>query len=413
MRNETARAWREIDLEALSHNAAVLQSRLSPGQELMAVVKADAYGHGAAAVARCLQRHGVRAFAAACLSEGIALRRAGIRGTILILGYTPPEQAPLLRRWRLVQAVADEAHGRALAAQNCPVRVHLALDTGMHRLGIPAEDRAALAALFAEKGLRIEGIFSHLCVCDSLTDADARYTRRQLESFYGAVRWLRAAGCDPGAVHIQSSYGLLNLPPQPCRYLRAGILLYVVPSGEEPAAFWPDLRPVLSLRARVASVRRLSAGEAAGYGLAFRADRDAALAVVTIGYGDGLPRELSQRGGQALVRGRRCPMVGRMCMDQLFLDVTEIPEVRPGDVVTLIGRDGSQVLPAREAARRCGTITNELLSRLGPRLPLIYAPQIQGLQMEKAVLFFGRSVGKSPTGTQTVAAKWRKRHALV
>lgn len=366
----TARAWREIDLDALTHNAAVLQKCLPPGQELMAVVKADAYGHGAVKTACCLQKSGVHAFAVACLGEGIALRKAGIRGMILILGYTTPEEVPLLRRWRLIQTVADEAHGHALAAQGRPVFVHLALDTGMHRLGVPAGDREALARLFREKNLRIQGVFSHLCVSDSLEDGDENYTRGQLETFYKAVDWLRAAGYDPGAIHIQSSYGLLNLPPQPCRYLRAGIILYGVPSDGALTASWPDLRPVLSLRARVASVRHLEPGEGAGYGLAFRAERDTVLAVVTIGYGDGLPGQLSQTGGEALIRGRRCPMVGRMCMDQLFLDVTDLPEIRSGDVVTLIGRDNGQEIRAQELADRCGTITNEILSRLGRRLPL-------------------------------------------
>lgn len=366
----TARAWREIDFAALAHNAAVLQACLPEGQELMAVVKADAYGHGAAKTARCLQKHGVHAFAVACLGEGIALRKAGVRGTILILGYTAPEEVPLLRRWRLTQTVADEAHGHALASQGRRVRAHLALDTGMHRLGVPASDREALARLFQEKNLRIDGVFSHLCVSDSLTDADQSYTRHQLDAFYAAAAWMRSAGYDPGAVHVQASYGLLNLPSQPCRYLRAGIILYGVPSDDAPTASWPDLRPALSLRARVASIRHLASGEGAGYGLAFRAERDTALAVVTIGYGDGLPRQLPQRGGEALVRGRRCPIVGRMCMDQLFLDVTGLPEIRPGDVVTLIGRDGGQEIRAQELAGHCGTITNEILSRLGHRLPL-------------------------------------------
>ena len=365
-----ARAWREVDLEALAHNAGVLQRALAPGQKLMAVVKADAYGHGAVRVCRRLWRSGVRAFAVACLAEGIALRRSGVRGTILILGYTRPEDAPLLARWRLTQTVADADHGRALDAQGVRLRVHLALDTGMHRLGIPAGDRAAIAAMYRLPQLRITGTFSHLCVADSLTAADTAYTQRQLAAFYETVAWMRAAGYDPGAIHVQASYGIWNLPPQPCAYARAGIALYGVRSGEAPVQRALDLRPVLSLRARVASVRRLEPGEAAGYDLAFHAHRETRLAVVTIGYGDGLPRELPQRGGEVLLRGRRCPMVGNLCMDQLLVDVTELDTVAPGDVVTLIGRDGGQEIRAEAVAERCGTITNELLSRLGRRLEL-------------------------------------------
>ena len=367
----TARAWREVDLEALAHNAAVLQKALAPGQKLMAVVKADAYGHGAVPVCRRLWKAGVRAFAVACLAEGIALRRSGVRGLILILGYTRPEDAPLLARWRLTQTVADADHGRALDAQGLRLQVHLALDTGMHRLGIPVGDRADIAAMYRLPHLRITGTFSHLCVADSLTAADTAYTRRQLETFYETVAWMRAAGYDPGSIHVQASYGIWNLPPQPgCAYARAGIALYGVRSDTVPVQRALDLRPVLSLRARVASVRELEPGEAAGYGLDFHADRETRLAVVTIGYGDGLPRELPQRGEEVLIRGRRCPMVGRMCMDQLLVDVSELQDLRPGETATLLGRDGGREIRAEDVAERCGTITNELLSRLGRRLEL-------------------------------------------
>ena len=361
------RAWRELDLDALTHNARALGDALTPDCQLMAVVKAQAYGHGAGPVARCLQREGVRAFAVACLTEGIALRKQGVRGTILVLGFTPPQEAPLLRRWRLTQAVADARHGRALAAQG-PVEVHLALDTGMHRLGIPAEDRNAIAQMYALKGLHIRGVFSHLCVSDRLDKEDVDFTLDQLTLFYDTLAWMETHHLDPGKVHIQASYGVLNLPPQRCDYARAGIALYGVYSDLSPVQRRLDLRPVLSLRARVATIRTLAPGEGAGYGLAFRARRATRLAVVTIGYGDGLPRQLPQRGGRVLIRGRSCPMVGRMCMDQLLVDVTELDEADAGDVVTLIGRDGREEIRVEELAADCGTISNELLSQLSPRL---------------------------------------------
>lgn len=366
----TARAWREVDLAALRHNAQVLRNTLAPETELMAVVKAEAYGHGGAVTACALQKTGVRAFAVACLTEGIALRKAGVRGTILILGYTAPEEAPLLERWHLTQTVADIDHGRALAARGRRVHVHLALDTGMHRLGVPAENREEILEVFRLPNLVVDGVFSHLCVSDSLEAGDVAYTQEQLTLFYDTVAWLRAAGYDPGKLHIQSSYGLWNLPKQPCAYVRAGIALYGVRSDDAPVQRNLDLRPVLSLRARVASVRTLSAGESAGYGRAFRAERETRLAVVTIGYADGLPRDLPQRGGKVLIRGQRCPMVGRMCMDQLLVDISDLLEVASGDTVTIIGRDGGQVIRAEELASCCGTITNELLSQLGSRLSI-------------------------------------------
>lgn len=371
MREETSRAWREVDLNALAHNARVLQGALAPGCRLMSVVKADAYGHGLIPVARRLEAEGVKAFAVACLEEGIALRQSGVQGKILILGYTSPGMAFQICRWKLVQTVADEDHGRALAAQGVPLSVHLALDTGMHRLGIPAEDHKALQHLYELPNLNIEGVFSHLCVSDSLEAKDVSFTCTQLERFYATVRWLKTHGLDTGAIHIQASYGIWNLPPQPCSWARAGIALYGVFSNDAHTERKLDLNPVLSLRARVASVRTLLPGEGAGYGLAFWADQMRRLAVVTIGYADGLPRSLSQQGGEVLLHGTRCPMVGRMCMDQMMVDVTDVPCVKPGDVATIIGTDGGEVIRAEDVAGQCGTITNELLSRLGQRLPIV------------------------------------------
>lgn len=371
MREETSRAWREMDLNALAHNARVLQAALAPDCRLMAVVKADAYGHGAVPVARRLEAEGVKAFAVACLEEGVALRRSGIQGKILILGYTPPEMAFQICRWKLVQTVVDEDHGRALAAQGVPLSVHLALDTGMHRLGIPVEDHEAISRLYELPNLNIQGIFSHLCVSDSLEAKDVSFTHAQLDRFYGAVRWLKTHGMNPGEIHIQASYGIWNLPPQPCSWARVGIALYGIFSNDALTERKLDLHPVLSLRARVALVRTLLPGEGAGYGLAFRANQIRRLAVVAVGYADGLPRSLSQQKGEVLLHGIRCPMVGRMCMDQLMVDVTDVPCVKPGDVATIIGKDGRQVIRAEDMAGQCGTITNELLSRLGHRLPIV------------------------------------------
>ena len=372
-----ARAWRELDLAALRHNARVLQAALPAGCRLMAVVKADAYGHGLRPAARCLQRAGVRGFAVATLAEGIALRRAGVRGTVLVLGWTDPAEAARLRAWRLTAAVAGPEHGRALAAAGQGVRVHLAVDTGMHRLGLPWDDPDALAELFALPGLRVTGVFSHLCVSDSPAPADRAFTREQARRFAAAVDALRARGLDPGAVHLQASYGIWNADTlagaaPPCAWARAGIALYGVPSDSAPVDAPLDLRPALALRARVAAVRRLAAGEGAGYGLAFRAARPTTLAVVAIGYADGLPRDLAERGGGVLLQGRRCPMVGRLCMDQLLVDATDLPDPPcPGDTATLIGRDGAAQITAVQLAAACGTITNELLARLGPRLGLL------------------------------------------
>ena len=369
------RAWREIGLDALRQNAAVLRAALPSGCALMAVVKADAYGHGAVLTARILAREGVDLFAVACLSEGIALRKGGIRGKILILGWTDPAQAPLLRRWRLCATVADAEHGRALSARGVPLHVHLAVDTGMHRLGIPAEDTDQLTEMFALPNLRVDGVYSHLCTSDGDTPADREFARRQTETFTHTLALLRGLGLDPGLTHLQASYGVLNPGCVQGRHFdaaRLGLILYGVRSDDTPVESSLPLRPVLSLRARVAAVHPVRAGEGAGYGLAFTARRDTCLAVLAIGYADGLPRDYAAKGGVVLLQGRRCPVVGRVCMDQMLVDATGLPQPpRAGEIATLIGTDGEETLRAEEVAAACGTITNELLSRLGPRLGLL------------------------------------------
>lgn len=368
---DKSRAWREVDLEALSHNARTIRDRLGGNCRLMAVVKADGYGHGAAAVARTLQREGIRHFAVACLTEGIGLRKAGIRGSILILGYTPPEEAAVLARWGLSQTLVDEAHALALAAQGKRVKAQVAVDTGMHRLGVPAEDIPALERIFRLPGLRIEGLFSHLCVSDSLEAADVAFTEKQKERFLKTAERLRQKGVRLGLTHLSASYGIMNGYEEGFDLARVGIALYGVHSDGGRVKCGLDLRPVLAVRARVALVRELKAGDQAGYGLAYQAPHPVRLAVVTMGYADGLPRDWARRGGQVLIQGRRAPAVGRLCMDQMLVDVTGIDGVKAGDRVTLIGRDGGQELSAEEAAESCGTITNELLTKLSDRLPIL------------------------------------------
>ena len=360
------RAWKELNYENLKWNVEKLQALLPEGCAFMAVVKADAYGHGAVPVSSYLNRIGVRAFAVATLREGIQLRKAGIQGEILILGYTPPQDAYLLTANDLIQTAADCAHARALnAAAPYPVKVHLKIDTGMHRLGERAEHIEALASLFALPRLRILGMYSHLCVADSQEIDNVLFTRIQISSFLRTAELLREKGCDPGKLHLQSSYGVLNYPDLPMDYARFGIAMYGVLSSPDSALLdRVPLRPVLSLHARIATVRDLKPGETVSYGRHFRAESPMRTATVTIGYADGLPRSLSGTELPALVRGRRTHVIGNICMDQLVIDVTHIPDARPGDIVTFLGADGHQTLRAEEMAEKAGTITNELLCRL-------------------------------------------------
>lgn len=366
----TSRAWIEVDAGALRHNIAQLRRLLPEGCALLAVVKANAYGHGAAECAAICQKAGVTAFAVAAAAEGAALRESGIQGEILVLGCSGAEAVPLLSRYRLCQAVVSPDHARLLNACGVPLQVHWKVDTGMHRLGFAWDHPDDLTSVFTCQNLQSRGLFTHLSDAEAPDPESRRRTQRQIDRFFQTEQRLRRAGRDPGILHLQGSYGLLNYGGIPgCGWVRAGIALYgLLSSPNDVTRFSPDLRPVLSLRARVAQVHTLQSGETAGYDGAFLARRPSRLALVTIGYADGWPRSLSKGRGRVLVRGRYAPIAGLVCMDQMLIDVTGIPGVAPGDTVTLIGRDGDACLTAGETAQAADTITNELLSRLGARL---------------------------------------------
>ncbi len=367
---KTARAWITLDRQALRRNVAVLRENLPKDCELMPAVKADAYGHGAALIARELAACGVGAFCVAEIGEGIALRKAGVRGDILVLGYTAPQEASQLIRYGLTQTVIDLSYAKGL--NECLKRrlpVHIALDTGMHRLGVPSGDMEALREIFGMKRLSVKGIFTHLCADDTNLEEDKAYTRMQARRFFQTVERLSAEGFDCGKIHLTASYGVVNYPALGGDYARVGIALYgVLSTKKDSEECRLPLSPVLSLKARVALIKKLHKGEAAGYGRAFVAEREMTIGVVTIGYGDGLPRSLSCGKGAVLIRGRRAPILGRICMDQTIVDVSDIKDVCPGDIAVVIGRSGEEEIGAGDVAEWSGSITNEVLSRLGKRL---------------------------------------------
>lgn len=335
----------------------------------MPAVKADAYGHGAALVAEELNAMGIGDFCVATVREGVELRRGGIRGTILILGYTHPSQWGELLQWDLTQTVLDYDYAQSLSAWGRPVRVHIGIDTGMHRLGERCENLGRILKLFQAPNLIVEGIFTHLCVSDEETREAALYTKAQGKAFWDVVEGLKGKGVPIPHAHILNSGGLMLTPELGGDYARIGIALYGLSSARGNGRLAEmELRPVLSLKARVASVRRLQQGERAGYGLAFSATRETTLAALSIGYGDGLPRSLSQGVGHALIHGRKVPIAGRVCMDQTLVDVTGAGRVRPGDEAVLIGRSGGEEITAYDLAEESGTISNEILCRLGARL---------------------------------------------
>lgn len=367
----------EVNLEALADNARLLMRELPKGGRLMAVVKADAYGHGARQVTRRLWRVGVRSFAVATAKEGIALRRGGLRGEILILGYTDPAWAGRLWRYRLTQTLIDKDYALALDGRGYPVRAHLKIDTGMHRLGVDVRDSEAIARVLGCRHLRICGAFTHLSAADEATVSAIAFTEGQLESLI-ALGDLHTARGEVLPFHAKNSAGLLNYGDmEPDGLARVGIALYGACDAMTTLRH-PELRPVMAVRSSIVLLRRIPAGESIGYGRAWTAQRDSTVAILPMGYADGIPRDDGECGGEVLVRGRRCPVIGRVCMDQMTVDVTDLPHPTVGERVTWLGDDGAERITAEEIARRHHTVTHEVLCRIGGRPERIFYKEKRG-----------------------------------
>lgn len=365
------RSWIELDMSALKNNVNEFRRIMQDGAKILAIVKDEGYGHGAFEITKELQSLGVDAYGVATIDEAIAIRKFGIKGLILVLGYTDPIRAKDLRKYNLTQAVFDVDYAHELNSRGKKVKIHIAIDSGMHRIGIPVNDVEAVMSVYALKNLSVEGIFSHLCVSDSKSSDDIEYTKNQISAFYSLIDTLKDKGLPVKVQHIQASYGLLNYPEIKSDYARMGISLYGADSelGCETNVD-VSLSPVMSIKTKIIQLRTYQAGETIGYGRAFRTERESRIAVLPIGYGDGIPRCLSGKAS-VLVCGKRAPMIGRICMDQLMIDVTDISDAKVGDIVTIIGADGDETISAEEVADLAGTITNEIFSRLGRRLDII------------------------------------------
>lgn len=365
------RAWIEINTDNLEHNVKTLKGAMPEGCELMAVVKANAYGHGAFNVSNHLNQIGVKSFAVATIDEGIALRRYGILGEILIFGYTNPERAKELHKYNLTQSLIDFNYANSLCQQKVSIKTHIKIDTGMHRLGFDMGELTNIIKVFQTNHLKVEGIYTHLCASDSLAADDICFTKRQISNFYKLLGELTKRGITLPKTHIQSSYGLLNYPELSCDYVRTGISLYgALSSSNDKTKLQLDLRPVFSLKSKVILIRKVKKGESVGYSRSFMAERNSTIAILPIGYADGFPRTLSGGKGSVLIRGHVVPVIGRVCMDQLAVDITDIPSIAVGDIATLIGEEKDKKISVSEAAYCAGTISNELLSRMGSRLSL-------------------------------------------
>ncbi len=365
------RTWAEIDLDALDHNYRALRGETEESCRFLGLCKANAYGHGAAHIGPELQRLGAEMLAVACVDEAVELRRAGVTIPVLCLGQVPAQLAPMLAEYHVTQMVEDLDTGRALSAAavaaGCEITVHVKIDTGMSRLGFlwrQGEDNSRvlddIAALLALPGIRGEGLFTHL----ANADGDEDYTMAQFTRFLEARDALKARGIEFEICHCASSAAVLKYPCTHLDMIRPGLALYgFSPMGEDDE---PELKPVLTLKSRVAAVRALPKGTPVSYGCTQVLRRDSRLAVVPIGYGDGYPRALSGRM-EMRIRGQLCPIVGRVCMDMCMVDVTDVPEAAAGDVATVY--DGHLL---ERAAALAGTIPYELMCDVNPRVPRVY-----------------------------------------
>jgi alanine racemase len=338
-------------------------------------VKADGYGHGAVPVSRAALDGGASCLAVALVEEGEQLRAAGIDAPVLVLSEPVPEAADSVIAHRLTPVVYTTAGIDALAKaaaaspERAPLDVHLKVDTGMHRVGCAPERALELAAHVVDRAeLRLAGVCTHFAVAD---EPDNDYTDRQRRAFDDVLEELRARGISTGIVHACNSAGALTTPAAHYDMVRVGIGIYGIPPA--PALQGSiQLRPVLSVRAKVSHVQCLDAGERVSYGLRFTAHARTAIATVPIGYADGVPREYPHRGGEVLVRGRRCPVAGTVTMDQLMVDVGDA-RVEPGEEVVLIGRQGDEEITAQEWAERMDTIAYTIVCGIGPRVPRRYS----------------------------------------
>src|SRR5216684_2544569 len=384
--------WAEFSLGALAYNLEAIRKYVNRPQEkrksprkILSIVKGNGYGHGGPEVAKALEKAGSDWFGVTCTDEGIAVRQNGVRKPILVLtSFVPGEESRLVEhdltavihrceQLELLNRAAARRGGKK------PVPFHLKIDTGMNRLGIASSDVECFARQLGKcKNLQLTGIFSHFASSGVFTETPVgQQTREQEERLYAAIERLRALGIDPGIVHLANSAAIVSRPETWADMVRPGAILYGYHPGYDPierrvqAEKELPLRPVMSLRARIINIRNVPPGDGVGYGSKFLPARASKIAVLAAGYGDGIHRSLGNRGN-VLLRGKLALIVGIISMDVTMVDVTDIEDAKIGDVATIHGTDGKQVLPADRVARSIGTVTSDLLCAVSQRVPRLY-----------------------------------------
>ena len=375
----------EIDLKAIAHNIKELRRITNDNAKLMAVVKANGYGHGAIEVASCALQNGAEILGVARIEEGIQIRNAGIDTPVLIFGYAVPEQAASLMEYDLIQSVHTSLAARelseAVASRGKKLKIHLKIDTGMGRLGLLPQDYTSknsdavsadaieeTLAIADLKGLELEGIFTHFATADS---ADKSHAEDQLDLFMSYLNRLQKAGFEPTVRHAANSAALIDMPQSHLDMVRPGIAIYGLNPSDEIINRQVILKPAMSLKSKIIQLKEVPAGFAVSYGSTYKTQKPTTIATVHVGYADGLNRLLSSRG-QMLVHGQRAPIIGRVCMDLTMLDVGHIDRVQMGDEVVIFGRQHNASLTVDEMASLLNTINYEIVTSITTRVPRVY-----------------------------------------
>lgn len=371
--NHYMRVYAEINLDAIKHNIAEIRKKVGNTTKIMLVIKADGYGHGSVAVAQAMQEQ-VEAFCVATIEEGILLRKRGITKSILILGYTAKEQYPQLMQYNLSQTIFEyemaEAISRIAVAMNKEALIHIAVETGMNRIGFYDDEKSVAIIKEIQKlpMVQMEGIFTHFACADEKDKTSACHQMKRYEAF---VSRLEEEGIFIPIKHVANSAAIIDLDMAKMNMVRSGIITYGLYPSNEVKKEVLKLKPAMELKSHVVYVKTVGAGEGVSYGSTYVTEKETKIATISIGYADGYPRALSSKG-RVLIRGQYAPIIGRVCMDQMMVDVTHIHGVQGGDIVTLVGKDGENAITAEEIAGYMNTINYEFICGLGRRVPRVY-----------------------------------------
>lgn len=394
MLTQRKRYWAEVNLDAICYNFEQIRARLCENTKICCVVKANAYGHGAVCLAQLYEGLGADFFAVSNIEEAIQLRENGINKPVLILGYTPAECVELLEKYDISQSVFSAEYAESIANKamemGLKIKIHIKLDTGMGRIGFDAKNNSCVEQvcnICKNKSFIPEGIFTHFAIADGGNDG-AEYTKMQFEHFTNTVTELENMGVSFAIRHCANSATIADYPEYQLDMVRAGIVLYGLQPSQD--VLHPlDLKETLCLKAIISQVKALKKGDSVSYGCTFTADKDMVIATVPAGYADGYWRSNSQNGAYLLVQGKKAPIVGRVCMDQLMIDVTGIDNVSAGDIVTVMGTDGTEKIDAESLAVLNDTIGYEILCSIGERVPRVYKKDNEVIAVKDSIVSVG------------------------